>query len=111
MHRSTSVHSTQPKTIRQPPPPRSAASPMIHEGTRADNTALRRSRHAQRSDELNHRTQAPPLPDLFPRITRVSAVAPKLVRVIRRLRPTGAGANNVRPAASGRARLNAATDR
>ena len=79
---------------------------MIHEGVRAYNTrdaALRqRTPHAQCSDELNHRTQAPParpegILDPFARITRVSAIAPNLVRVIRRLRPTDVGANSGHP--------------
>lgn len=71
--------------------------PMIHEGVRAYNRTRASRRqprmpHAQCTDELNHRTQAPPAQtgrDLnpFARITRVSAIAPNLVRVIRRSHP------------------------
>jgi hypothetical protein len=49
-----------------------------------------RTPHAQCHDEPNHRTQAPPASRKesysFARILRVSAMAPNLVRVIRRLR-------------------------
>jgi hypothetical protein len=71
---------------------------MIYEGLRAYNRARASTRrlrtpHAKCTDEQNHRTQAPPARpegtlNPFARITRVSAIAPNLVRVIRRLRPT-----------------------
>ena len=76
---------------------------MIHEAVCADNHAraeeLRlRTPHAKGHDEPNHRTQVSPCQtgrdrNPFARITRVSAIAPNLVRVIRRLRPTDVGAD------------------
>ncbi len=59
---------------------------------RANRRRLRTPR-AKCTDEQNHRTQAPParpegILDSFARITRVSAVAPNLVRVIRCLNLT-----------------------
>jgi hypothetical protein len=56
-----------------------------------------RTPHAQCHDEPNHRTQAPPASRKesysFARILRVSAMAPNLVRVIRRLRFENIGAD------------------
>ena len=84
---------------------------MIHEGVRAYNRTRASRRqprmpHAQCTDELNHRTQAPPAQtgrdsNPFARITRVSAIAPNLVRVIRRLHPTEVTADERRSPTAG----------